>query len=78
MTKIKLQKLKELHDNGCSDSDIEDFCKKNKVSQKEAFHLISTWIAPDCCQGCKHIDFYPDMPPCLHCSRIRKDMYEKE
>ena len=78
MTKNQLEKLKELHENGCSDSDIEDFCTDNKVSCREAFLQIDIWNAPDCCKNCKHVSFFASMYPCTSCSRAhQKDYFEE-
>lgn len=78
MTKKQLEELKTLYDNGCTDGDIEDFCEDNKVSYKEAFLQISIWEAPECCKNCKHVSFYPNIPPCSCCSRARQtDYFEK-
>lgn len=77
MAQEKMQELRELCESGCTDSDIEDFCEENAISEKEAFHLIATWSAPECCRKCKHVDFYNSMYPCSVCSRPLKDMYEE-
>lgn len=79
MTKAKLQKLYNLvTSKHCTDSDIEDFCDKHKVAYRDAFHTLAIWCAPECCQGCKHIDLYPSMPPCASCSRGKEDYFEDE
>ena len=70
--------LTALHEKGCTDSVIEDYCEDNKVREDEAFHFIMSLIVPEPCKGCKHIDFYMDMYPCNDCSRCCEDHYEKE
>ena len=61
-----------------TDSDVRDFCERNRLDQKEAFHLIAGWNAPECCKGCKKVDFYGSMPPCSVCARGKIDYYEPE
>ena len=78
MTKEQVSKLKNLHESGCTDSTIEDFCIENNLSFKEVFHLIAEWSVPECCNGCKNISMFPSMFPCLSCSRGKRDLYEKE
>lgn len=78
MTKKQLKELKTLYDNGCTDSDIEDFCENNKVNYREAFLQIDIWNAPDCCKDCKHVSFFASMYPCNSCSRAHQtDYFEK-
>ena len=78
MTKEQELKLRKIYETTCTDSDIEDFCDENELSRKEAFHKIAIWSAPECCNGCRHVDMFPDMFPCVSCSRAKKDRYEKE
>lgn len=70
-----VKELRKLHDNGCTDSDIEDFCTQYNVPQDIAFHHIEEWNAPDCCKGCKYLFCYNSAYPCTVCSRNKKDMY---
>ncbi len=76
MTKKQIEKLTALHERGCTDSDIIDFCHDNKVKVKEAFHFISILMAPECCKKCLNVDFYPSMPPCSSCRRPRPDRFK--
>lgn len=76
MTEFKKKLLKQLHDNGCTDSDIEDFCEKYGVKENEAFHYVAELIAPPQCKGCKHVDFFRNLYPCNDCSRAGIDHYE--
>ena len=77
MTSEQLKKLRELCENGCTDSDIEDFCGEHKLSRNEVFTKIAEWTIPSCCQGCMYMTMYPSMPPCPSCSRGKKDHYAK-
>ena len=78
MTDKQKETLRNLCRQGCTDSDIQDFCEEQGISRKEAFHQVSEWTAPDCCRRCIHIDMYPNMPPCPSCSRSKKDLYTKK
>ena len=75
MTNENIRKLKLLVEQGCTDSDIEDFCEENDIDTGEAFRLVAEWSAPNCCQGCIHIQLYPDMSPCCNCCRAKSDYY---
>lgn len=75
MTSEQLEKLRDLCEKGCTDSDIEDFCDEYKVSRKDAFNKIAEWTVPSCCKGCIYMNMFPDMPPCASCSRGKKDYY---
>ena len=70
--------LRQLYLNGCTDSDIEDYCTEHHISRGAAFHLIAVWDAPNCCKKCKHVEFFSSMYPCSVCCRPLKDMYEEE
>lgn len=72
--------LWELHNGGCSDSDIEDFISEHRLSRKEAGEVwlqIAIWNAPECCKPCKHVQLYRSDYPCTYCSRPLADMYEE-
>ena len=72
-------KIKELIDKGCTDSDIIDLCEENNISRKAAFHYIAELTAPQQCRGCKNIALRPSMPPSTSCRRnYTKDHYEPE
>ena len=75
MRKEMKDKLKNLLERGCTDSDIEDFCEQNGVNTKTAFTYIAVLNAPDCCKTCQHVTLAPSFYPCTFCSRPRKDMY---
>lgn len=78
MTKKQLEELKTLYDNGCTDSDIEDFCEDNNIEPCEAFLQVDIWDAPECCKECRNVCFYPNGSPCSYCARPpRKDYFEK-
>lgn len=73
--------LDRMHENGCTDSDLYDFCKRNKINIKEASRYMAELSAPSQCKGCKYIEslgIYGAMYPCSVCSRICKDMYKEE
>lgn len=72
--------IARMDENGCTDSDLYDFCKIHKVNLKEASRYIAELNAPPQCSGCNHIEMvvpYASMYPCTACSRICKDMYER-
>jgi hypothetical protein len=61
-----------------TDSDIEDFCYENNLSQGEVFHYIAVMMAPEECKRCKHVDMFSSMPPCTACCRAHtKDYFEE-
>ena len=65
--------------NGCTDSDIEDYCSDNNLSEKAVFHFVANFNAPENCKFCKNVDFYPNMFPCWSCiRRLSVDYYEYE
>lgn len=69
-----------MNENGCTDSDLYDFCKSHKVNLKEASRYIAELNAPAQCNGCRHIENvvpYASSYPCTVCSRIGNDMYER-
>ena len=76
MTEKQRILLTELHDNGCSDSEFERFCKKHKINLGEANRYISEIDAPAVCHGCRNVVYFPWMSPCVGCSRPMKDRYE--
>ena len=78
MNPNQLEELKILFERGCTDSDLIEFCEDNNLSVREVYHTVASWIVPECCNGCKYIEFYSGMYPCNNCSRPKKDMYEKE
>lgn len=70
--------LKRIMENGCSDSDIEDFVDAHpKVNAREIWNYACEYDAPDECKGCRFIQM-SEMMPCIECSRrIKvKDYYE--
>lgn len=70
--------LKKLIENGCSDSDIEDFETEHpNVNGKDIWDYVYEYHAPEECKGCKHIQL-SGMFPCIRCSRRVKvkDFYE--
>ena len=60
---------------GCTDSDIEEYCFEENIDTGEAFHFIHEYFAPEGCKGCKYVDFLCGMYPCNDCVRIAKDHY---
>lgn len=77
MTIEQLNDLMLLLTRGCTDSDIEDWCSERGVSEKEAFHAAAVHRAPAGCKACRHVGVYPDMHPCVNCSRGKEDLFEK-
>ena len=73
------EELKKLIENGCSDSDIEDFETEHpEINGKEIWDYVFEYNAPNACKGCKYIQ-YTGLMPCNRCSRRIevKDYYEK-
>lgn len=67
--------LWELHNGGCSDSDIEDFIRDKCLSRVMAgavWTQIYVWNAPDCCKGCKNVWNWRN----CYCSRKYTDKFE--
>ena len=56
-----------------TDSDIFDFCCDFNISRRAVFHQLAEWNVPERCRGCKHVDLYPNMPPCSSCCRAHPD-----
>ena len=72
------EELTTLLENGCTDSDIEDFVQKHKGTDgREIWDFVGEYYAPERCKGCKHIQML-GMYPCNVCSRnrISEDHYE--
>lgn len=46
MTDELKEKLKALMENGCTDSDLEDFAEDNNVDEGEVFQYAAELIAP--------------------------------
>ena len=72
------EELKKIIENGCTDSDIEDFIDDNPhVNPKEIWDYVFEHDAPKECKGCKFIQM-AGMMPCIKCSRKvnLKDYYE--
>ena len=73
------EELKKILENGCTDSDIEDFIFENKnINVKDIWNYVYEYNAPDVCKGCKYIQ-HTGMMPCNMCSRVIKvkDYYEQ-
>lgn len=68
--------LLTLHEVGCTDSDIIDFCNEHNANINEAFQIIAEYTVPIECMGCKHIQLFSSMYPCNACSRSKKDYFE--
>ena len=72
------EELYSILERGCSDSDIKDFIYENpNINAKKVWDFVYEHDAPDCCKGCKYIQF-SGMFPCNSCSRrvLTKDYYE--
>ena len=70
--------LKKIIENGCSDSDIEDFVEEHSdINGRDIWDYVYEYSAPDECKGCKYIQL-SGMMPCIICSRrfYTKDYYE--
>lgn len=70
--------LNKILDNGCTDSDIEDFIDEHPEVDENIWDYVYEYCAPDVCKGCKHIQM-SGMMPCMMCSRRVKvtDYYER-
>lgn len=65
--------------NGWTESDIEDYCFNNNLSEKDVFRFVANFYAPENCRFCKNVAFYPDVFPCSCCRRrLSVDYYEYE
>lgn len=79
MTEAQKLELLEMEKKGCTDSSVEDFCERNGISPRAAFHQLAIWNAPKQCKGCGHIDMFASIPPCSSCARAHtKDYYSPE
>ena len=69
--------VNKILDNGCTDSDIEDFIDEHPEVDENIWDYVYEYGAPDVCKGCKYIQ-YSGMFPCSGCSRRVKlvDFYE--
>ena len=68
MNEKQIKHLKDLcYKEGCTDSDIVEWCEENDVSKKEAFHQVAIWFVPEHCKKCKYVDFYSNLYPCNDC-----------
>ena len=66
--------LRMVRENGCNDSDIEDFITDRNLSSHVAravWTQIAVWNAPNCCKGCEYVQEYPG----CHCSRPLSDKF---
>lgn len=64
--------LKKIIENGCTDSNIEDFVDEHPdVDAKEIWDYAYEYNAPEECKGCRFIQL-SGMMPCTNCSRRNK------
>lgn len=74
--RIKYKITPEIRKQINTDSDIEDYARKHRISLRDfelALDLYDVIGTP--CEGCEHISFRNDMYPCIICSRGKKDFY---
>ncbi len=72
------EELKKIIENGCSDSDIEDFADEHpEINGKDIWDYVYEYHEPNACKGCKHIQML-GMMPCIRCKRKvqLEDYYE--
>lgn len=72
------EELDKMLENGCTDSDIEDFEDAHpNVNGRDIWDYVFEYNAPKACKGCKHIQM-SGLMPCMRCSRCitLKDYYE--
>lgn len=62
------EELKKIMENGCTDSDIEDFVDEHPEVNENIWDYVYEYDAPESCKGCKYIQ-YSGMFPCTQCSR---------
>ncbi len=61
--------LSDLIQNGCTDSDIEDFVNAHPdINAKDIWDYACEHDAPDACKGCAFIQM-SGMMPCVQCRR---------
>lgn len=71
------EQLISMRENGCTDSDVRDFCDLHQLSLEAVEHYIANYFAPDQCKGCAYVVYRPSMPPCNGCRRLyTKDFYK--
>ena len=78
MTEEQLQNLRELCENGTTDSGIEDWCEENGFAADEpaVWEQIAVWSAPECCKDCYYVQLHDKMYPCTNCCRDKKDYFK--
>lgn len=72
--------LKKILENGCTDSDIEDFVFEHpEINEKDIWNYVSEYHAPKACKGCEFIQM-SGMMPCINCKRQTqlKDYYKAQ
>ncbi len=72
------EELQKIIENGCTDSDIEDFVDEHlEINENDIWNYVYEYHAPDACKGCKFIQM-SRMIPCIRCKRKvnLKDYYE--
>lgn len=62
------EELNKILENGCSDSDIEDFIDEHPEINENIWDYVYEYDAPNECKGCKYIQ-YSGTFPCRNCSR---------
>ena len=63
------EEIKNIIDNGCTDSDIEDYVFEHpEINGTDIWNYVCEYIAPKECRGCKYIQ-YSGMYPCNACTR---------
>lgn len=70
--------IKTIVENGCTDSDIEDYIEQHsELDGKEVWDYVYELDAPDTCKGCEFIQM-SGMYPCNVCIRRNqlKDYYK--
>ncbi len=74
------EELKKIIENGCTDSNIEDFVAEHpKINKKDIWNYVCEYHVPDAYKGCRFIQM-SGMMPCINCKRqtILKDYYETQ
>ena len=77
-TNLLYEQLVSMRKNGCTDSDVRDFCELHDLSLRDAERYLANYFAPDRCKDCAYVVYRPSMPPCTNCVRLcTEDHYKK-
>ena len=68
--------LTEMLDEGCTDSDLEDFAERYDLSEQDVFLFAAMYhVKGTPCEGCVHCQHSSAMYPCIVCVRKHHEDY---